>query len=165
MENFKEENKSNNNDQLKTYDSIFFNFNDENMKIATNIRNIVFVEEQNVPLDRENDNLDQECTHGLFFVIKDSNKIHIGTVRLKYDSDNVVHIQRFCILKEYRKEGYGSKFFNDIMEYLKLKKELKTIMLSSQAYIVNFYKKFGFIVSSESYMDAGIEHFDMILEL
>lgn len=159
------ENQIINENQNEKYNCKFFDYNDELVKIALNIRYVVFVEGQNVPLERENDNLDKDCMHGLIFVNINSSSIPIGAVRLQYDSKNVVHIQRFCILKEYRKEGYGTIFFGELMNYLKNDKNLTTIMLSSQSYIVNFYKKFGFTVCSDSYQDAGIEHFDMILKI
>ena len=40
-----------------------------------------------------------------------------------------------------------------------------TAKLSAQTYAIPFYEKFGFIVCSEEYMDAGIPHKDMQLFL
>ena len=41
--------------------------------------------------------------------------------------------------------------------------QLSKISISAQCHAIDFYKKFGFEVTSEIYLDAGISHQDMEL--
>jgi len=42
---------------------------------------------------------------------------------------------------------------------------LVKVFLSAQVEAIDFYRKYGFTVDSETYMDAGIPHKDMSLNL
>jgi len=42
--------------------------------------------------------------------------------------------------------------------------QLSSIYISAQCHAIDFYKKFGFEVTSEIYLDAEIPHRDMKLE-
>jgi len=41
------------------------------------------------------------------------------------------------------------------------KSSINSIELSAQEHAVEFYKKYGFSVTSNVYLDAGIPHYDM----
>ena len=70
------------------------------------IRRVVFVEEQNVPVELEWDGLDQNCTH---FIVRSSSKA-IATARLKPDGQ----IGRMAVLQAYRGIGAGSKLMTSV---------------------------------------------------
>lgn len=116
------------------------------------IRTTVFIEEQNVPEELEWDEFDKDSIHILAYY---GNKI-VGTARLLNDG----HIGRMAVLKEYRNRNIGKNMLKYILNIAKTK-SFTTIELSAQEHAVEFYKKLGFVITSEVYLDAGIPHFDM----
>ena len=73
------------------------------------------------------------------------------------------HFGRMAILQEYQRKGYGSILVKEIIEYIKLKKEGKIISIHSQADKSDFYKKLGFEIVSDLFLECGIEHYIMNL--
>ena len=73
---------------------------------ALNIRRTVFVEEHSVPEDIELDEFDTLEADCLHFLALYNNKA-IGTLRANLTIKDTVKIQRFCLLPEYRKSGFG----------------------------------------------------------
>ena len=116
------------------------------------IRTTVFINEQKVPVKLEWDEFDKESTHILAYY----NNIPVGTARLLNDG----HIGRMAVLKDYRNRNIGKNMLKYLLELAK-KKSLDNIELSAQKHAVEFYKKYGFSVTSDVYMDAGIPHYDM----
>ena len=126
------------------------------IKKCMNIRTVVFVEGQNVPIRDEIDGQDSKCDHYLLKI----NNVAIGTARIKY-IDNIAKIGRVAILKNYQKKGLGTKFMKKIITDIKIKKSIRSAKLSSQTQAIEFYKKIGFSICSEEYIEAGIPHKDM----
>lgn len=120
------------------------------------LRNKVFVEEQNVPVELEMDGLDPDCRH----VKATVDGFTIGTGRLLPDG----HIGRMCVHKDYRQYGIGSLLLINLVEQA-ITAEYPVIALNSQCNAIPFYEKHGFIVDSEEFMDAGIPHRRMILKI
>lgn len=117
-----------------------------------NIRTEVFIKEQHVPPELEWDEFDEDATHVLAYY----NDIPVGTARLL----NNAHIGRMAVLKDYRGLGVGKKMLEFLIT-LAHKMDMGTIELSAQKHAVEFYKKQGFSVCSDQYLDAGIPHFTM----
>ncbi len=127
------------------------NFTDHFSEIEE-IRTAVFIKEQNVPLELEWDEFDNKSTH----IIAYYNNKPVGTARLLNDR----HIGRMAVLKAYRNRNIGKNMLKYILEIAR-KKASNTIKLSAQEHAVEFYKKYGFSVTSDVYMDAGIPHYNM----
>jgi predicted GNAT family N-acyltransferase len=123
------------------------------------IREKVFIEEQKVTPQLEWDGLDEEAIH--FLVYK--NEKAVGCARALV-IENHMQLGRMAVLKEYRGEGIGSALIEKAVTIAKLN-QLSVIYISAQCHAINFYKKFGFEVTSEIYLDAEIPHRDMELEL
>ena len=121
----------------------------------TNIRNIVFVQEQCVPKNIEMDGKDVDCNH--FLICKKSEPI--GTARLQSNGK----IERVSILKPERKKGLGTKLMEFIINSAK-KKELEKIYLHSQMDSIDFYKSLGFKGEGPMFQEAGINHVRMVME-
>ncbi|MDH5395950.1 MAG: GNAT family N-acetyltransferase [Gammaproteobacteria bacterium] len=117
------------------------------------IRTTVFIKEQNVPFELEWDEYDSESVH----ILACLNNVPVGTARLLKSG----HIGRMAVLKEYRNQGVGRAILKYVLN-LALTKSFPEICLSAQEHAVEFYKKAGFKVTSEVYMDAGIPHYDMV---
>lgn len=138
-------------------DIIVVNVEDESgIQKCKEIRKEVFIEGQNVPENIEWDGKDNESDHYLL----SCNNIPAGTVRIRYLED-VAKIERVAILKSYRGMGLGKEIMLKIISNLKKNKNLSKIRLGSQTHAISFYKKLGFKLCGEEYMDAGIPHINM----
>ena len=120
------------------------------------IRKIVFVDGQNVPLDREVDGLDPSSDHYLLSVGKNP----AGTARIRFDGTKA-KIERVAILPDYRGLGLGKRLMIYIIDDLKINESVNTLVLSSQVHAIPFYSALQFEVCSEEYLDATIPHRDM----
>lgn len=123
------------------------------------IREKVFIEEQKVTSQLEWDGMDKEAIHFLAF----KNEKAIGCARA-FVIENYMQLGRMAVLKEYRGEGIGTALLEKAMTTAKLN-ELSVIYISAQCQAIDFYKKFGFEITSDIYLDAEIPHRDMKLEL
>ncbi len=129
-------------------------------KDSLNIRETVFVNEQNVPKNLEIDNLENKCT---YFALYIGNKA-VATARFYSMDDNGIHIQRVAVLKEFRQQHLGSELLKFILDYAR-KQNVSYVILGAQDHAQEFYKKLGFEVIGEQYLEAGILHHDMKLKM
>ena len=73
-----------------------------------------------------------------------------------------MQLGRMAVLREYRGEGIGSALIETAITLANLN-QLSGIYISAQCHAIDFYKKFGFEVTSDIYLDAEIPHRDMKL--
>lgn len=131
----------------------------EQIQDALKIRTEVFVDEQQISTELEFDGLDEESIH---FVSYDENSpIAAGRLRT---IETTGKVQRICVLKDYRGKHIGNKIMHLIHETAK-KNGLKQLVLHAQESAIPFYEKLGYQISSERFMEAGIPHAEMKLEL
>ena len=116
------------------------------------IRTSVFIKEQKVPIELEWDKDDFDSTHILVYCEGKA----VATARLLKDG----HIGRMAVLKEYRNRHIGENMLKYLIGIAN-KQSINKIKLSAQKHAVEFYKKYGFSVISDVYLDAGIPHYDM----
>ncbi len=136
---------------------IKFGFNNKELhKIAMEIRVKVFVDEQKVPIEIEEE-YEEESTH---FLIYHRRKV-VGTARYRRTDDGI-KFERFAFLKEYRGKGFG----NDILRYMltDVQPFAQRIYLNAQITAIDFYKKKGFIISGNKFDEGGIIHYPMTYE-
>jgi len=124
-----------------------------------NIREKVFIQEQKVTPQLEWDGMDEKAIHFLVF----NDNAAIGCARAIVIKDHM-QLGRMAVLKEYRGQGIGSALLEKAMTIAKLN-QLSAIYISAQCHAIDFYKKFGFEVTSDIYLDAEIPHRDMTLKL
>ena len=124
-----------------------------------NIREKVFIQEQKVTPQLEWDGMDEKAIHFLVF----NDKAAIGCARAIVIKDHM-QLGRMAVLKEYRGQGIGSALIEKAMTTAKLN-QLSAIYISAQCHAIDFYKKFGFEVTSDIYLDAEIPHRDMTLDI
>jgi predicted GNAT family N-acyltransferase len=123
-----------------------------------NIREKVFIQEQKVTPQLEWDGMDEKAIHFLVF----NDNAAIGCARAIVIKDHM-QLGRMAVLKEYRGQGIGSALLEKAMTIAKLN-QLSAIYISAQCHAIDFYKKFGFEVKSDIYLDAEIPHRDMTLD-
>ncbi|MFN0314836.1 MAG: GNAT family N-acetyltransferase [Burkholderiales bacterium] len=114
------------------------------------IREAVFVDEQKVPVELEWDEEDVRCVHVL---AEASNGAAIGTGRLLPDG----HVGRMAVLQPWRRRGVGSALLVHLVDLAK-RSGRKVLRLHAQSYVADFYRRHGFIVEGEEFMEAGIPH-------
>ena len=122
------------------------------------IREKVFIEEQKVMFQLEWDGKDEKAIH--FLAYQDEKAI--GCARA-FVIENHMQLGRMAVLKEYRNKGIGGTLIEKAVITAKLN-QLSAINISAQCHAIDFYKKFGFEVISNIYLDADIPHRDMKLE-
>ena|SRR5690625_4057165 len=139
-----------------------------NIKIATSkqeindafhVRTIVFIEEQNVPVEEEMDRFDKDAIHLVGYIQEKP----IAASRLRW-IDNYGKLERLCILKEHRGKSYGTKMIQK-METETLKNGFNQTKLNAQTHAIKFYEQLGYKVISEEFIDAGIPHVTMVKQL
>ena len=135
---------------------------DSDLETAFHIRKEVFVEEQGVPLADEFDEFDKlygQCDHVLVYY--DEQAVGTGRVRVV---DGLGKLERICILKPYRKYGLGKKIIQTLEEIAK-DKGIDKVKLHGQTHAEEFYKKLGYMTSSDVFTEDGIPHILMVKEL
>ena len=137
----------------------------EELNLGFALRIKVFVEEQKVTMELELNEKDhsENTIHIGYF---NDDKL-IGVARLIDLDKDVIHIGRVVIDKEYRVQGIGRELIircENIAQQI-LKRKI-IIELSAQIQAENFYKSLGYNrVNDIIYLDAGIEHVDMMKEI
>jgi predicted GNAT family N-acyltransferase len=121
------------------------------------IRKIVFIEEQKVPIELEWDDRDEDAYHWLAL---DEKNNPIGSCRLFKDG----HLTRMAVLGPHRSNGVGEALLKAVLNQAKAN-NLFEISLSSQVHALSFYEKAGFVAYGPEYMDANIPHRSMRLQL
>lgn len=121
------------------------------------VRTAVFIREQQVPEALEWDQFDAVSVHVL--AVNNTGQ-PIGTARLLPDG----HIGRVAVLKEWRGQGLGSALLTKLLQIL-IKRRQFVARLHAQTSAIPFYKKFGFQVVGEEFMEAGISHVRMTLSV
>lgn len=118
------------------------------------VRETVFVREQNVPLELELDaERDPRCQHVLAF---DAAGVAIGTGRLTPDR----RIGRMAVLAAWRGRGVGDALLEALLERARAL-GWREVSLHSQASATGFYARHGFLPSGPRFLEAGIEHVAM----
>jgi len=121
------------------------------------VRTAVFIREQQVPEELEWDQFDAVSVHAL--AVNNAGQ-PVGTARLLPDG----HIGRMAVLKEWRGQGLGSALLTKLLQVL-VKRHQFQAQLHAQTSAILFYKKFGFEIVGEEFIEAGIPHVKMTLSI
>lgn len=124
------------------------------------LRHEVFVMEQGVPIEEEQDAQDANATH---LLAKDGTT-PVGAARILFH-DNTAKIGRVCVLKPARGTGLGAELIRYAIAHAKNQPGIHQVKLGAQTHALGFYEKLGFRAFGSVYLDAGIDHQDMVLDL
>lgn len=124
--------------------------------VASEIRRIVFIEEQAVPREEEWDGRDGDCIHFLAW----QDKRAIGTARLLPDG----HIGRVAVLRDARGLGVGQQLMQAAIEVARQQGHAH-VELAAQTHALAFYASLGFEAFGDEFLDAEIPHRNMRLTL
>ncbi|HET7765561.1 MAG TPA: GNAT family N-acetyltransferase [Burkholderiales bacterium] len=125
--------------------------------LARPVRETVFVAEQKVPRGLEWDEWDERSDHALAL---DSRGRPIGTARLLPDG----RIGRMAVIKEWRRRGVGGALLVALLERARSRSMTRSV-LHAQTHAAGFYRRFGFSERGEEFLEAGIPHVEMTIEL
>ena len=94
-------------------------------------------------------------------LILDESKKAIATARFRPYENGILKIERVAVLQTERGTGIGKLLMERIETEAKGEKYSK-LKLSAQLHAQKFYEKLGYQAQGEVYLDAGIEHIDMM---
>ncbi|RSL30806.1 GNAT family N-acetyltransferase [Salibacterium salarium] len=129
--------------------------NQQQKNDAFYVRFEVFVKEQKVPESLEIDEHDETAIH---FIAYDRNT-PVGAGRLRFVND-YGKVERICVIGSARHTGTGQHIMQAIEEK-SLHEGYRAMKLNAQFSAAGFYKKLGYTVTSDEFMDAGIPHVEM----
>lgn len=113
----------------------------------------VFVVEQECPYQEIDEHVILKNEHNIVAytrIIGEQNKISFG---------------RVLVSKNYHGNNYGRQILDETIKYIKEHSNKEKINISAQTYLKSFYESFGFVKTSEMYLEDGIPHIDMILNI
>ena len=87
-----------------------------------------------------------------------------GRLLLEYPRGGNAHVGRVAVLAAHRWRGFGSAIMA-ALHYLAREHGFAGITLAAQLHAIPFYEKLGYVVRGEVFLDAGIEHRGMDVEL
>ncbi len=125
------------------------------------VRTKVFVVEQECPY-LEVDGKDLHAYH----LYKEENGEVVAYARLLPAgvSYNEPSIGRVLVKKAYRGRGFASELVKRGLAFMHEEWGEQPVKIQAQEYLREFYGSFGFRAITETYLDDGIPHIDMILE-
>ena len=121
------------------------------------IRFAVFVEEQGVPAELEEDEQDPAALH-LLAEAPDGSAV--ATARMLPDG----HIGRMAVLPAWRGRGLGGALLRELID-IAAGRGLQQVFLNAQCTAEGFYRRFGFEPRGGVFDDAGIPHRRMVRAL
>ena len=121
-------------------------------------RSQVFMLEQNIHC-QDMDGVDQKSRH---FFFEEDGKI-LGYLRAFYTDDTTMRIGR--VLTTRRGVGLGADLMRRAIADIKENMTCKTIHIDAQKHAVGFYEKLGFKPVSGEFLEEGIVHIAMQLDI
>ncbi len=134
----------------------FKNIADPRFELVCQIRTEIFVREQKVSHGLEFGRDEDRSTHYLIYC----NNIPMGTGRYHLTEEGI-KIERFAILKDYRRKKMGWKLLKKMLEDIKKAETGNSIYLNSQESAVDFYLRCGLSIAGDSFVEADIVHYRM----
>jgi predicted GNAT family N-acyltransferase len=129
------------------------------MEMASAIRRIVFIEEQQVPAEIEQDEDDAHALH----VLALQGETPVGCGRMVAHGD-YVKIGRMAVLRERRRCGVGRQVLNFLMNAAR-QQGFRKAVLHAQLTAEGFYLRNGYVAMGDAFEEAGIMHRLMEREL
>lgn len=124
------------------------------------LRRTVFIEEQGVSEADEVDDLDGQAIH----ILATQDGVPVGSARL-LTYGNTGKVGRVCVLARARGTGLGAALMQAAVAQFRTMPGITAVKLGAQLHALAFYERLGFTPYGEVFLDAGIAHRDMRLDL
>ena len=133
---------------------------EEGLQAAFQIRELVFVVEQEVDASEEYDEFEDSSIH---FLAK-LDGASVGTARWRFTA-NGVKMERFAVLQEARGQGVGQALVAAVLADINLHPDgkAKKKYLHAQIHAMPLYSKFGFQAVGDQFEECAILHYKMEL--
>lgn len=125
-------------------------------EIALALRTQVFVVEQGVPKELEEDGLDPNCTHFLAEIPDGEGWRPVGTARLRRKGQ-AGKAERVAVLAELRGQGIGALLMAALEDEARAQ-GMGEVILHAQVAVVPFYERIGYRGEGPVFSEAGIDH-------
>ncbi|HNX75807.1 MAG TPA: GNAT family N-acetyltransferase [Candidatus Rifleibacterium sp.] len=127
------------------------------------IRTIVFVDEQNVPVELERDEYDQSAEHLLLLL---DDKV-VATGRIFHDqlAPGLMRLGRVAVLKDHRSSGLGRQVVLALLKRAEADPTCERVAIHAQKQLIAWYAGLGFVPCGEEFMEAGIRHQEMFFQV
>jgi predicted GNAT family N-acyltransferase len=119
----------------------------------------VFVEEQGVPEAEEVDGRDPDAMH----LVALTEAGLVGTCRLLTEED-AVRLGRLAVAPEVRRRGVASAILEAAEDEAR-RRGARRVVLNAQTQADELYRRHGYVVSGDRFLEAGIEHLPMERDL
>ena len=135
--------------------------NPEELSHAFQIREAVFVNEQQVSAEEEYDRHDTSATH---LIVYDPEGVPCGTARWRA-TQRGIKLERFAVLRSHRGLGVGRLLLETILWDIDEDPNVsqQSVYLHAQTAAVGFYEKFGFDRVGDEFEECNIKHYKMML--
>lgn len=124
--------------------------------ILQELRSIVFIAGQGVPVDIEWDGKDSAALHA----IAEVDGAPVGCGRILDEG----RIGRLAVLEAYRGQGIGAAVLAELLA-IAADRGLPSVYLHAQTDAVAFYERAGFVAHGDPFMEANIQHLEMSLTI
>ena len=132
--------------------------NREDLNLAFQVREEVFIVEQEVERDEEFDEFEEASVH---FLAWDEALQHVGTARWRTTKKGV-KLERFAVRKPWRGKGAGTALVKAVMDDITANfNSGELLYLHAQLDAVPLYEKFGFVKKGEQFLECDIWHYEM----
>jgi predicted GNAT family N-acyltransferase len=125
--------------------------------LLRSVREAVFIREQGVPAELEWDEFDEGCRHALAISLRGE---AVGCGRILPNG----HIGRIAVIQQWRKQKVGTTIMEALLDYARAH-DYKQVDVDAQTQALPFYRGFGFVEQGEEFIDAGLPHIKMTLQL
>lgn len=132
--------------------------NETELQEAYKIREIVFIGEQECPVEEEFDGFDVDSTH--FVAYREGEPV--GCCRYR-TTEKGVKLERFAVLKELRGKGVGKRLVQTALGHIEAADLPKGTLLYLHAQVpaMALYSRFGFDKIGDVFSEAGLDHYEM----
>ena len=128
---------------------------------ARAVRHAVFVQEQQIPIQMEQDSLDEAALHVL---VRNRLGAPVATGRLLQPAPGVGQIGRLAVSRVLRGSRIGSAALQALVSAAASRGD-REVMLHAQSSATGFYAAQGFAPRGQPFMEAGIAHQEMVRAL
>lgn len=145
-------------DKMQTKAKLFNELTTKELYEILKARAEIFVVEQNC-VYQDLDDVDYESLHVFY---EEEGKV-VAYLRAYYKDDKVVQMGRVLTLQHGK--GLGGRLLKEGIAQIKEKMTPKQLYIEAQCYATGYYEREGFRVCSDEFLEDGIPHVQMILDL
>ena len=123
-------------------------------------RSEIFLLEQNI-VCQDMDDVDYDSLHCF---LQENGRI-TAYLRAYYKEDDASVIKLGRVLSLEHGVGLGTRLMQESIDYIKIHLPCEKLSINAQCHAVGFYERFGFMVVSDEFLEEGVPHVVMDLEI